>query len=257
MEEKVTLIDTIASNVGYFAGLITIIALAFAIAVFAEKKAGANPGKKVFNARNMAVIGVFSAISFVLMLFDTPLFFAPAFYQFDFSDIPALIGGFAAGPIVGVMIEFIKVLLNLVIQGSDTAFVGEIANFVVGAALIIPSSVFYSFHKTRNGALISCLLGAVSITFAGSFLNAVFLLPAFAVLYGTTVDNLVAAGTAINPAIDNVATFCLLTVAPFNLLKGVVDSLITFVVYKRLSPIFKADSFVIKKRDKKEIKVEG
>jgi len=249
MNEKQSLIQVISNNAGHFIALVLLIAVAFAITGFAEKKArkreveaGARP-EEVFSIRKISIIGVFSAISFVLMLFEFPLPFAPAFYKFDFSDIPALIGGFAAGPLVGVMIEFIKVLLNIVIQGTTTGFVGEIANFVVGAAFVVPATVIYRFKKTRNTALISCLVGTLCIAFVGATLNAFFLLPAYAVLFGSGVDSFIAAGTAINPAVTNLFTFCALCVAPFNLVKGVADSAITFLVYKQLSPILKADGF--------------
>ena len=126
-------------NFKYFAALAIIVILAFAIAIVCENaaKKKQNDDSPFFDIRKVAIVGVFSAIAFVLMIFEFPLPFAPSFYKFDFSDIPALIGGFAAGPLVAVMIEFIKVLLNLLLQGTTSAFVGEIANFVVGAAFVL------------------------------------------------------------------------------------------------------------------------
>jgi riboflavin transporter FmnP len=161
--------------------------------------------------------------------------------------MPALIGGFAAGPMVGVMIEFIKVTLNILIQGPTPGFVGEIANFVVGAAFIIPATVIYRFKKSRKSALISCLVGTACIMIVGSTLNAFFLLPAYAIAYGVDIDFFVAAGAEINPAISNIFTFCALAVAPFNLLKGVADSALTFLVYKQLSPILKGGVSSVRK----------
>ncbi len=253
MNNNQSIFDVIANNAGHFIALVLLIAVAFVLTAFAEKKAREREEQEgirsedIFSARKMAIIGVFSAISFVLMLLEFPLPFAPAFYKFDFSDIPALIGGFAAGPMVGVMIEFIKVLLNIILQGTTTGFVGEIANFVVGAAFIVPATVIYRFKKTRKVALISCLAGTVCIAFVGATLNAFFLLPAYATLFGSGVDSFIAAGTAINPAVTNLFTFCALCVAPFNLVKGVADSVITFLVYKQLSPILKANTAVSKK----------
>ncbi len=251
----------IKSNSGRFIALLLLILIAFAIAHVVERFARRREIKEngvaedMFSTRKIAIIGVFSAISFVLMLLEFPLFFAPAFYKFDFSDIPALIGGFAAGPMVGVMIEFIKVTLNIIIQGPTPGFVGEIANFVVGSAFIIPATVIYRFKKSRKMALISCIAGTACITFVGAFLNAFFLLPAYAVAYGTDVNNFVAAGTAINPAVTNLFTFCALCVAPFNLLKGAVDSVLTFLVYKQLSPILKT-SHLPARKNVREAKVE-
>ena len=240
-------LETIANSTGRFIALILLILAAFIIAYFfekiADKKALAQGRKpeEMLSTRKMAITGVFSAIAFVLMLLEFPLPIAPNFYKFDFSDIPALIGGFACGPMVGVMIEFIKVVLNALIQGPTPGFVGEIANFVIGAAFIIPATVIYRFNKSRKSALISCLAGTLCITLAGAFLNAFFLLPAYAIAFGCGVDSFIAAGTAINPAVDNLFTFCAICVAPFNLLKGAVDSVITFAVYKQLSPILKSE----------------
>ncbi|MBO5622364.1 MAG: ECF transporter S component [Butyrivibrio sp.] len=250
MNEKTTLFDMIRNNGGHFVALILLVIAAIAITYVTENIArkkdieltGHSEG--MFSIRKIAIIGVFSAISFVLMLIEFPLPFAPSFYKFDFSDIPTLIGGFAAGPMVGVMIEFIKVLLNILIQGTTSGFVGEIANFVVGAAFILPATIIYRFKKTRKAALISCLAGTLCIAIVGSLLNAFFLLPAYAIMFGSGIDAFVGMGAAINPAISNVTTFCLFAVAPFNLVKGIADSAITFLVYKQLSPILKADQMI-------------
>jgi riboflavin transporter FmnP len=243
----------IVESTYHFVALIVLILLAFSIGYvcesFARKREIRANGtaEAMFSTRKIAIIGVFSAISFVLMLFEFPLPFAPSFYKFDFSDIPALIGGFAAGPMVGVMIEFIKVTLNILIQGPTPGFVGEIANFVIGSAFIIPATVIYRFKKTRNTALISCLAGTACITLVGALLNAYFLLPAYAIAYGCDISFFVAAGTEINPAINNIFTFCALAVAPFNLLKGAADSVLTFLVYKQLSPILKGGVHPVRK----------
>lgn len=253
MEQFTKTLETVKNSTGHFVALLLLILAAFAIAYFAEKMAGKREngtGEALFSTRKTAIIGVFSAIAFVLMLFEFPLPFAPAFYKFDFSDIPALIAGFAAGPLVGVMIEFIKVTLNVAIQGPTPGFVGEIANFVVGSAFVIPATVIYRFNKSRKAALISCIAGTLCITLVGALLNAFFLLPAYAIAFGQGVDTFIAAGTAINPAVTNLFTFCALCVAPFNLLKGVADSAVTFLVYKQLSPILKAGPTSVRKEAK-------
>ena len=245
MNEKQGIFETIAQSWQYFAALIIIVAIAFAVTIAVEKVAVKKEGKqdeRLLSVRKMAIVGVFSAVSFVLMLLEFPLPFAPSFYKFDFSDMPALVGGFAAGPFAGVMIEFIKILLKLVIKGTSSGFIGEIANFVVGASFVVPATIIYRLRKTRKTALISCIVGTICITFAGSFLNAFFLLPAYAVIYGCDISMLVEMGTQINPAITSVTTFCLLAVAPFNLIKGIVDSVITFALYKHISPILKGNS---------------
>ena len=189
--------------------------------------------------RTMAQVGMLSAIAVVLMLFEIPLPFAPAFYEIDFSEVPVLVGCFAMGPAAGVAIEFLKILLNFAINGTATAGVGEIANFLIGCSLVVPAALIYKFKKTRTGAIVGMAAGTVFMTAVGCLLNAFVLLPTYAVAFGMPIDGLVQMGTAVNSAIDSLTTFVLFAVVPFNLLKGVLVSLIVFLIYKKISPVFK------------------
>ena len=236
-----TLLQGVAAHTAYVLSFLGIIFAVFLIAYAAEKLAKKRTGdtERILSTRRIAVIGVFSAIACVVHLFDFPLPFAPPFYKLDFSEIPVLITGFAYGPVAGVMTEFIKVLLKLAIKGTSTAFVGDLANFVVGCSLVVPASIVYSFFKSRKGAIAACVTGTVMITICGTLLNAVYLLPAFAALYGMPMESLIAMGTAINGNITGVMSFVILAVAPMNLLKGVSVSLVTMLVYKSLSPFMK------------------
>ncbi len=185
--------------------------------------------------RYIAFIGMFAAIATVLMLFEIPLPFAPSFYKLDLSEVPVLIGGFALGPVAGILIELVKVLLNLLINGTMTAGVGELANFIIGCSLVVPATLIYRTKKTRTRAIIGMITGTVVMATVGAMLNAFLLLPAYGAAFGMPIDALVAMGTAVNPAITNLFTFCLFAVAPFNLLKGAVSGIITFILYKRIS----------------------
>lgn len=189
--------------------------------------------------RTMAQVGMLSAIAVVLMLFEIPLPFAPAFYEIDFSEVPVLVGCFAMGPAAGVAIEFLKILLNFAINGTATAGVGEIANFLIGCSLVVPAALIYKFKKTRTGAIVGMAAGTVFMMAVGCLLNAFVLLPTYAVAFGMPIDGLVQMGTAVNSAIDSLTTFVLFAVAPFNLLKGVLVSLLVFLIYKKISPVFK------------------
>ncbi len=195
--------------------------------------------KKKMTTRMITQIGMLGAVSAVLMLIEFPLpFLAPGFYKMDLSEVPVLIGCFSMGPLAGMAIELIKVLLNLVINGTDTAFVGEFANFAIGCAFVLPAGVIYKKIHNRKGALCGMLVGTVTMAILGGFINAYIMLP----LYSATMipmDKIIAAGTAVNPNIDSVLTFILFAVVPFNLLKGVLVSAIVFLVYKKISPILK------------------
>lgn len=189
------------------------------------------------DARTIAQIGVLSGIAFVLMMFEFPLWFAPGFYKLDFSELPVLIGGFAMGPAAGMLIELVKVTLYFFIHGSSTAGVGDVANFLVGSAMVIPSALIYKRHKSRRTALIGLMAGTAALIFAGSLMNAYVLLPVYAAAYHMPMSALIDMGAAVNPAITNLGTFVLLAVAPFNLFKGVAVSCLTMLLYKRVSPI--------------------
>ena len=243
---KNNLLNSIIENTALVAVFVLLILAMFVVAKLAESYVAPKNGSEGagFSTRKIVIIGIFSAISAVLMLFEIPMPFAPSFYKLDFSDLPAVIGGFAYGPLTGVMIEFTKILLNLILNGTQTALIGELANFIVGCSYVLPASIIYILKKNRQTAIISCMTATMIITLVGSSLNAFYLLPAFAKLYGMPVDSLIEMGTVINPAITNMLTFILFAGAPINLLKGSLISLITLLVYKKLSPIIKNTSAV-------------
>ncbi len=188
--------------------------------------------------RYITKIAVLSAAAFILMLFEFPLpFLAPSFYELNFSDVFALLGSFALGPLAGVLIEFFKILLNLLFTGSDTAFVGEFSNFVMGCALVLPASLMYRYRKNIRMAIIGMAVGTAVLAVVSGLLNYYVMIPMYSELYGAPIDAILAMGAAINPAIGNLWSFVLLAVVPFNLLKGVACSVITFFLYKRVSPL--------------------
>ena len=194
--------------------------------------------KNIFGVKEIAKIGMLSAIAVILMLFEIPLWFAPGFYKIDLSEVPVLIGTFAMGPLAGIFIEIIKILLNFLINGTVTAGIGELANLLIGCAIIIPSGLVYKKIRTRKGALIGMAAGTVAMTVVGCLLNAYVLLPIYAKAFQMPIEALVGMGTAVNPAITSLSTFVLLAVAPFNLLKGIIVSAVTLLLYKKISPVF-------------------
>lgn len=195
------------------------------------------------NIKKLTITAMLAALSAVLMFFEFPLFFAPEFYKLDFSEFPVLIGTFILGPLAGVSIELVKILIKFVIKGSMTGGVGELANFLIGCSFILPAGLIYKYKKTRKSALIGMSAGTVTMAVFGAALNAFLLLPVYATAFHMPIDALVKMGTAINPAIDNLFTFCLLAVTPFNLLKGVLISILTFFLYKPLSVIIHGKVF--------------
>ncbi len=189
-------------------------------------------------ARRVSYVAMFSAIAAVLMLIEIPLFFAPSFYEIDLSEIPILICTFYLGPVAGVVCELVKILLKLLMKGTTTAFVGDFANFFVGCALVLPASVIYHAKKSRRSAVLGMVIGTLVMTVFGSFFNAVYLLPKFSQLYGMPLEAIVGMGTQVNSAITSVSTLVLFAVVPFNILKGVIVSTVTLLLYKRVEKLF-------------------
>ena len=236
------LFQTVMDNVTFVAEILLIVAGLFLTAVLVEKLANKKQGvqEKLFTTKKVAMIGMFSAIAMVLMLFELPLPFAPPFYKLDLSELPVLVGGFAFGPAAAVMIEFAKILLKLFVKGTSTAFVGELANFAVGCSFILPASIIYLYKKNKKNAFLACGVGTLILTVFGTAFNAIYLLPKFAQIYGMPLDAIIGMGTAINPAITDLTTLVMFAVAPLNIIKGVSVSVITMLVYKKLSHFMKA-----------------
>lgn len=237
------LVESIKGNVVFLLEFLAVIIAIFAVAYLMEKweKKKSGDTGRILTTRKITVIGMFSAIASILMLFEIPLPFAPAFYKLDFSELPALIGTFAFGPVAGVMIKLCKIVLKLLFKSTSTAFVGELANFAVGCSFLLPASMVYLMKKNKTHALLGCTAGTLVMTIVGTAFNAVYLLPKFAELYGMNINDLLAMGSAVNPAIDStsIVSFVMFAVAPLNLIKGASVSVITLLVYKKLSPIMK------------------
>ena len=193
--------------------------------------------KTKVNTRTLVQIGMLSALAIILMQFEIPLPFAPAFYKIDFSEVPVLIGCFSMGPFAGVLIELIKVILNVAIKGTMTMGIGDAANFLIGCAFCVPAALIYQKKRTKSGAVTGMVVGTVIMPFLGCVLNAYILLPVYAKAFEMPLDALVSMGTEVNGAITGLMTFVLFAVAPFNLLKGILVSLIVFFVYKKIRQV--------------------
>ena len=189
------------------------------------------------NARYIIKVAILAAMAGMLMLIEFPLGFAPSFYKMDLSDLPAMIGGFALGPVAAAIIEFLKNVIHILIKGTSTAFVGELANFVTSCALVVPAALIYKYKKSFTGAIIGMIAGTATIAVVGSLMNYFILIPTFSKLYHLPLDSIIAMGTSANESITNLKTLVLFAVVPFNLLKGVICSLITLPIYKRVSPL--------------------
>ena len=223
-------------NVTFILVCLAIFAGLFLLALWFEKRL-VKHRKSLSDTHYITYTALLSAVAGVLMLFEIPLFFAPGFYKLDLSELPVLICTFYLGPVAGVVSELLKVMLKLILKGTTTAFVGDFANFAVGCSFVLPASIVYHSRPSRQRAILGLVVGTLIMTVFGSAFNAVYLLPKFSALFGMPLSAIVAMGTKVNGAITSVSTLVLFAVVPFNLLKGVTVSLLTMLLYKRISPL--------------------
>lgn len=228
--------ESAKENIGFIAVCIGVFAGLLLVAWLFERLLVKNR-KKFSDTHYITYTALFSCMAAVLMLLEIPLFFAPSFYKMDLSELPIMICTFYLGPVSGVVAELIKVFLKLVLKGTTTAFVGDFANFAVGCAFVLPASVVYHAKPGKKTALIGLGVGTLIMTVFGSAFNALYLIPKFAQLFHMELDSIIAMGTEVNGHITSLSTLVLYAVVPFNLLKGVVVSLLTFLLYKHISPI--------------------
>ncbi len=185
----------------------------------------------------MTKIAILTAISAIIMLFEFPLPFAPSFYELDLSEAVILMGGFAMGPLAAAIMELLKNLLNLCINGTITAGVGELANFVMGCALVVPASLIYKYKKSLKGAIAALITGIISLVVIGCFVNYFIMIPAYVKLAHFPMDAILAMSAEANSNVSSLETLIIFAVAPFNFVKGVACAVINLLLYKRLSKI--------------------
>ncbi len=194
----------------------------------------ANGKKKGMSVGMITKVALLAAVAGVLMLFEAPLWFAPSFYKLDLSELAVMIGGLTMGPMAAALIELIKILLNFVLNGTVTGGVGEMGNLIVGCAFVVPAAWVYQKWHNRKGMIAGMAVGIACLVALGSVVNYFVLLPVYSVVYGQPLEAFIAMGHALNPAIVDLQTFILFAVAPFNLLKGVLISILTALLYNRV-----------------------
>ncbi|MEE1026407.1 MAG: ECF transporter S component [Acutalibacteraceae bacterium] len=188
--------------------------------------------------KSVAVVAIMGAIGFILMVLEFPMpFLIPPFIKFDFSELPAIITAFALGPIQGIIVCLIKNLLHLFVTTS--AGVGELSNFILGAIFVGTAGIIYRYKKTRSGALIGSIVGALLMAVISVVSNYFVVYPAYVTLYGMPMEAIIGMYKALLPASDTLLKSLLIFNLPFTFAKGMIDAVICFAVYKKLSPILK------------------
>ena len=186
----------------------------------------------------LTVAAMLSAVAFILMFIEFPIpMLIPAFIKMDFSDLPALLGAFALGPVYGVIISFMKNLLHIVIKGTSTACVGELSNFILGAIFSAVAGYLYKHHKSRKTAIIGAVAGAVAMGVLSVPSNYFVVYPAYVQFYHMPLEAILGMYQAILPSADSLIKCLVIFNLPFTLVKGLLDAVLCMLIYKPLSPI--------------------
>jgi len=183
----------------------------------------------------MTMIGMLSATAFLLMFFDFSVPFMPAFIKMDLSELPALIGSFALGPVSGVAVCLVKNLLHLL--KTSTGGVGELSNFILGATFVYTAGMIYKYKKNKKSAIIGSVIGAVAMGVISLFSNYYLVYPVYTKFM--PLEAIIGAYQAINPNVDGLWACLIMFNMPFTFVKGMFSVIITLLVYKRISPIIK------------------
>lgn len=193
-----------------------------------------NRSKSISSTQFLTRVSILSVVAFLIMFVQVPLaFVAPPFIKLDISDVPALIGAFTMGPLAGICIEFFKNLMHLLLKGTTTFGVGELSNFIIGSSFVAFGSMIYKRHRTYKGAVVGLLVGTISMTAVAIVSNYFVVFPLYGEIMG--LDGIIQMGTAVTPKINSLWTMMVYAILPFNLIKGLVVSIVTMLAYKKVS----------------------
>jgi len=187
------------------------------------------------NVRRLTMAAMMGAVSFVLMYFSFSVPVLSPFAEFDLSAVPELIGGFILGPLGAIEITTIKILLKLVFKGTQSMLTGEIQNFMLSISFVVPAVVYYRKHKTKKGAIVGLVIGSVVSIITAIFTNIYIIFPFYIKLYGMNWQGIVDMCAAVNPWINNIPTMIAFSIIPFNVISRTVTSLLTVLLYKKIS----------------------
>lgn len=192
---------------------------------------------KSFSLDRLVKVGILAALAYVLMFVQMPIPIAPPFMKLDLADVPALIGGFAMGPWYGVLIQLIKNVLNL--SKTMTGGVGELSNFIVGSTYVLVSAYIYKNKKTKKTSIIALAFGVLAMTALATLSNAFVVFPVYGKVMHMDLEAF-AGMVGGNSLVNNYVTLMVFSIAPFNIIKGTVEAIVTELIYKRISPIIKS-----------------
>lgn len=192
--------------------------------------------------RYLTMGALFAALSTILMYFEFPLPLLPPFLKIDLSNVPILIFSFIFGPFPAILVVAVKDLIHF-FTATTTAGVGELADFIVTSSFVITAGIIYQIKKTKLGAILGCLAGTIVIAISGALSNQYLIIPFYSKVM--PIEAIIDMCSKVNSLIVDINSYILYGVIPFNIIKGVIISVVTVLLYKNLSPFIK--SYIVKK----------
>lgn len=190
---------------------------------------------KRINIRRITVAATMGVLSFLLLSVNFSIPFLSPVAEIDAAALPELIGGFVLGPIGALEIILVKLVLKILLLGSETMYTGELQNFLLSVAFVLPAVLYYRKNRTKKGAVIGLVIGSICKIIVGVLTNLYLILPFYISLFGMDWQGVVDLFAAANPWIKNVPTLIAFSIVPFNLVSTFLSSLITMLVYKKVS----------------------
>lgn len=190
---------------------------------------------KAFSTHGIVKMAILSALAFVIMYLEIQIPLFPAFLKMDLSDLPALLGSFALGPVAGIIIQLIKNIMHFIFKNDGTGGIGNLANFIVGIAFVVPAGWIYIKNKSKKNAVLAMSVGLVSMVVIGAVANYFILIPAYSKFM--PLEAIFEMAKAANPAVSDMKTYITLVVVPFNFLKALLVSVVTLLIYKPMSTL--------------------
>ncbi|MCD8225486.1 MAG: ECF transporter S component [Clostridiales bacterium] len=200
-----------------------------------EVLGGAAAGSLRLGVKEIALCGLFGALGAILMMFRFPIPFMPPFMSFDLSGLLEMIGGFMMGPVAAVMIILVKILVQVVTTGTKSAMTGELQNFILSCCYVLPAVLIYDRHKTRQRAIAGMAVGTVVCALVAVGTNIYIIIPFYVNLMGMTWEGIIGMCAKVSPLMKDVTTMAIFGIIPFNLIKYGITSVLTLIVYKKVS----------------------
>lgn len=191
---------------------------------------------KKMGVRTLVNISLLGVVAFVLMNAKMPVFFAPPFMDIDVSEMPALIASFGLGPLAGFLVVVLKIALKTLFNGTSTQYVGELSNIIVSSALVVPAGIIYARRKSFKTAIIALVTGIITMSIIATLSNYFVIFPLYGRLMGIDLESFADMVKRMNPLVKDYRTLMLFSIVPFNILKGILTSILTLFLYKRVVP---------------------